>query len=187
MPHSFKFRTVWIGIVALYMEGVMMRYLPDLPFISSFPELNVRTYVNYKDKPGVWFLSLNAANPLAVWAARHFFHLPYFHARMKITKEDKQVQFKSNRKWKKQPVVFDTAYRPVSKVYESEKGSLEQWLTERYCLYSKSRKGRLYRVDVHHHPWPLQKAEADIAHNSMTKPLESLFLPKMAPSFCFTT
>src|SRR5688572_28968890 len=74
--------TSWVGVVPFRMSGVMLRPLPDLPGISAFPELNVRLYVERDGKSGVWFLSLDAYNRLAVWGARRFFHLPYFHARM---------------------------------------------------------------------------------------------------------
>src|SRR5262245_4268389 len=69
--------SAWLGAVPFRMTGVMYRPLPDLPWISAFPELNLRTYVECDGKPGVWFFSLDATNPLAVWAARRFFHLPY--------------------------------------------------------------------------------------------------------------
>src|SRR5690606_35517478 len=69
--------TSWIGLVPFRMAGVMRRPFPDIPGLSAFPELNVRLYVEAEGKPGVWFLSLDATNPLAVWAARRYFHLPY--------------------------------------------------------------------------------------------------------------
>src|ERR1700758_2464987 len=72
----------WVGVVPFWMSGVRARGVPPLPGLARFPELNVRTYVAYKDKPGVYFFSLDAANFPAVWAARTFFHLPYFYARM---------------------------------------------------------------------------------------------------------
>jgi uncharacterized protein YqjF (DUF2071 family) len=65
--------TSWVGLVPFRMAGVMRRPLPDLPWISAFPELNVRLYVEHEGKPGIWFLSLDAANQLAVWAARRYF------------------------------------------------------------------------------------------------------------------
>src|SRR5262245_4554326 len=72
----------WIGVVPFRMTRVGPLWLPPIPGVSSFAELNVRTYVTRDDKPGVWFFSLDAANPLAVRTARRFFHLPYFHAAM---------------------------------------------------------------------------------------------------------
>jgi uncharacterized protein YqjF (DUF2071 family) len=153
----------WIGLVPFRMTGVMRRPLPDLPWVSAFPELNVRVYVERDGKPGVWFLSLDATNPLAVWAARRFFHLPYFRAEMSIASEGDGIRYSSRRPGAE----FAGSYRPTSDVYHSARGSLEHWLTERYCLYAQAPDGTLWRNDVQHAPWPLQSAEAHIERNTM--------------------
>ncbi len=155
--------TSWVGVVPFRMSGVMRRPLPDLPGVSAFPELNVRLYVERDGKPGVWFLSLDATNPLAVWAARRFFHLPYHRARMSLVREDGSVTYSSTRPG----AHFAATYRPTSGVYRAEPGSLEHWLTERYCLYAQAPDGSLLRNDVHHEPWPLQRADARIERNTM--------------------
>src|SRR6266508_3536850 len=74
--------SAWIGVVPFRMSGVVPRLLPPVPYLSAFPELNVRTYVSAEGKPGVWFFSLDAGNPIAVEAARDVFHLPYYNAQM---------------------------------------------------------------------------------------------------------
>ena len=163
-------RTSWIGIVPFHMKGVMRRPGPDLPWISAFPELNLRLYVEHSGKPGVWFLSLDAANALAVWAARRFFHLPYFRADMQLTGLPDEVSYRSIRTSHPQGIEFGARYRPVSAPYEASPGSLEHFLTERYCLYAMTPAGRLLRAEVHHHPWPLQQAEADISRNDLLAP-----------------
>lgn len=161
--------TSWIGIVPFRMEGVMKRPFPNLPWISAFPELNVRVYVECEGKPGVWFLSLDATNPLAVWAARQFFDLPYHWSEISILKQKDTYLYSSLRKAQRS-LVFNASYSPVGQTYESSRGSLEHWLTERYCLYALSRSGKLYRTEVHHHPWSLQRAEAEIRNNTMLLP-----------------
>ena len=155
--------TSWIGLVPFRMSGVMRRPLPDLPWVSAFPELNVRIYVERDGKAGVWFLSLDATNPLAVWAARRFFHLPYFRARMSIESQAGGFDYRSRRVGAE----FTGSYRATSPVYRSVPGSLEHWLTERYCLYALAPGGSVWRNDVHHAPWPLQSAEAIIERNTM--------------------
>jgi uncharacterized protein YqjF (DUF2071 family) len=155
--------TSWIGVVPFHMAGVMRRPLPNLPWISAFPELNVRLYVERDGKPGVWFLSLDAANALAVWAARRFFHLPYYKAAMSIEEKEGSFRYTSQR----EGAEFAASYRPTSAVYRSAKGTLEHWLTERYCLYAGAPDGSLWRNDVHHAPWPLQNAQATLARNTM--------------------
>ncbi|MEZ4629980.1 MAG: DUF2071 domain-containing protein [Deinococcales bacterium] len=155
--------TAWIGVVPFRMAGVMRRPLPDLPWLSAFPELNVRIYVEEGGKAGVWFLSLDAANPVAVWAARRFFHLPYFYAEMSVREEGARIKYASQR----EGAGFLGEYGPISEVYGAGSGGLEHFLTERYCLYALAPNGKLYRNEVHHVPWSLQKAEANIQQNTM--------------------
>lgn len=155
--------TSWIGLVPFRMTGVMRRSWPDLPWVSAFPELNIRVYVERNGKPGVWFLSLDAANPLAVWAARRFFHLPYYRAAMSVSARSDGIQYTSRRTGAE----FAASYWPTSDVHRATPGSLEHWLTERYCLYALDPDGILWRTDVHHIPWSLQSAEACIHSNTM--------------------
>lgn len=175
--------TSWIGIVPFRMEGVMLRPLPDLPWISAFPELNLRLYVEYENKPGVWFLSLDATNPLAVWAARKFFYLPYYNAEISIEKREGKYHYYSQRK-ENHKAELEVLYEPDSDPYEAEEGSLEHWLTERYCLYAQSPGGDLYRSEVHHLPWPLQKAKAQFQTNSLLRPYD-IDLPDTPPLLHF--
>jgi uncharacterized protein YqjF (DUF2071 family) len=165
--------TSWVGLVPFRMTGVMHRPLPDLPWISAFPEMNLRLYVEHGGRAGVWFISLDAANALAVWAARRFFHLPYFHARMGLRQEGERVRYVSERLSGGRGgarVVFRGSYGPVSAPYEAKPGSLEHFLTERYCLYSQAPDGSILRGEVHHVPWPLQRAEAEIETNEVAGP-----------------
>ncbi len=152
--------TSYVGVVPFRMTGVMRRPFPDLPGISAFPELNVRLYVEHDGKPGVWFLSLDASNPLAVWAARRYFHLPYWRSHIQFVAADDRFRFHAERRGS--PVRFSASYRPTSESFEGKPGTLEAFLVERYCLYAQSWRGDLYRCDVHHVPWPLQTAEAEV-------------------------
>ncbi|MBY0457666.1 MAG: DUF2071 domain-containing protein [Gemmataceae bacterium] len=153
--------TSWVGVVPFRMEGVMRRPLPDLPWVSAFPELNVRLYVERDGKPGVWFLSLDATNPLAVWAAKRFFHLPYHRARIDVAPEGGGFRYRS-RRVRGPAAAFGATYRKSSEAFEPKPGSLEAFLVERYCLYALSPSGRMYRGEVHHAPWPLHRAEGEI-------------------------
>ncbi len=159
----------WLGIVPFSMTGVRLRWTPPVPGLSAFPELNVRTYVTAQDRPGVWFFSLDAASALAVAAARLSFHLPYFHARMQCTQADGWVKYESHRMHRGAPSgVLEGKYRPTGERFEAPRGSLEHFLTERYCLYSAD-SGRIYRGEIHHPPWQLQTAEAQLTRNSMAE------------------
>lgn len=165
----------WIGIVPFRMTGVTLRKLPALPGLSVFPELNVRTYVERGGKPGVWFFSLDAGNQLAVWTARMLLSLPYHHARIRLGGSE-SIDYHAVRT-AGGAARFDATYRPSGQVYESEPGTLAHWLTERYCLYSGAPGGGILRTEVHHRPWPLQPAEAEIRENGM---LSALGLRTMA-------
>ena len=160
----------WLGIVPFSMSGVRLRWTPPLPWLSEFAELNVRTYVTAQDKPGVWFFSLDAANALAVAAARLTFHLPYFRARMKSRDAGEWIEYQSHRAHPGAPnATFEGRYRGVGDFFQPHSGTLAHFLTERYCLYSAGSKDRIYRGEIHHPPWLLQAAEAQIMRNSMAE------------------
>lgn len=160
----------WVGLVPFRMSGVAPRYVPELPGVSAFPELNLRLYVRYQDKPGVWFLSLDAANRLAVWAARRCFHLPYFFAQMECREDAQTMHYRSSRRDGPHTADFAARYRPTATPERAKAGSLEYFLTERYCLYASDRGGRLMRAEVHHAPWPLQKGEWELDENEVGRP-----------------
>ncbi len=171
----------YLGIVPFRMSGVRRRGLPAVPGFAAFPELNVRTYVSDGSKPGVWFFSLDAGNLAAVTGARAFFHLPYFYARMLQAGPD----YISQRTHPGAPAAELLArYWPIGEPCRAQPDTLEHWLTERYCLYACDRHGRLYRGNIHHLPWPLQPAVADIVRNTMARPL-GLELPATAPLLHF--
>jgi uncharacterized protein YqjF (DUF2071 family) len=152
--------TSWLGVVPFRMSGVMLRGLPDLPGLSAFPELNVRLYVERDGKPGVWFLSLDATNPLAVWVARRFLHLPYVRARISLGKRGEDIHYASERP-RPPRARFTASYRPTGDVFRAMPGTLEHFLTERYCLYARSPRG-VSRLEIHHPPWPLQPAAGEV-------------------------
>lgn len=156
----------WVAVVPFRMARVGPRGLNWLPGVSAFPELNVRTYVTRGGKPGVWFFSLDAASRLAVRAARLGFFLPYFDANMRCESRDGWIDYRSVRA--SPPGVFAGRYRATGPVYQSTPGTLEHWLTERYCLYSADRRGQIWRGEIHHVQWPLQPAEAEIETCTVT-------------------
>jgi uncharacterized protein YqjF (DUF2071 family) len=162
--------TSWIGVVPFRMSGVMRRPFPDLPWLSAFPELNLRLYVERDGKPGVWFLSLDASNAVAVWAARRFFHLPYFLAEIAFDQRPDGFAFSSHRTGGTGRVSFRAHYRSSSPPFEAKPGSLESFLAERYCLYAQAPGGALYRADVHHVPWPLQEAHGEVEASELLLP-----------------
>jgi uncharacterized protein YqjF (DUF2071 family) len=177
----------WIGVVPFHMRNVRPRGLPAVPWLSHFAELNVRTYVTAADgsKPGVWFFSLDAANPMAVMLARRFFMLPYYDAAMATRTAGDAVYYTSRRTHAgAAPANFMARYRPTGPIYQATRGTLEHWLTERYALYTTDRQGRPIIGEIHHLPWPLQPAEAEFEINDVTG-AAGLGLPDVPPLLHF--
>jgi uncharacterized protein YqjF (DUF2071 family) len=175
----------WLAVVPFRMTGVRLRGMPAVPWLSAFPELNVRTYVTYGEKPGVWFFSLDAGNSLAVAIARAWFHLPYFRARMNSEDRAGWIDYQSERTHRGAPVgLLKCRYRASGEVFSTRRGTLEHFLTERYCLYTADSQGRIIRGEIHHLPWPLQLADAEFAGNTMTE-AAGLVLPARKPLLHF--
>lgn len=176
----------WIGVVPFRMSNVAPRLVPALPFVSAFPELNVRTYVMVDGKPGVYFFSLDAGSAVAVGAARTLLHLPYHSAEMSVRADSGWIHYKSRRLASGTDARFEGRYRAIGSVTPPEPGTLEYFLTERYCLYAVDHAFRPYRLDIHHPRWPLQTADAEIEVNTMAA-AAGLRLPSMAPLLHYST
>jgi uncharacterized protein len=145
--------SAWIGLTPFRVAGLRIRGVPPLPLLSSFLELNCRTYVRHGDRPGIWFFSLDASSRLAVEAARRSYRLPYRHARMgvrdgRFTAKPYGLQ-----------ASFEARYAGVGDAFQAQPGTLEHFLAERYCLYADDGRAR---ADIHHPPWPLQRADAAV-------------------------
>ncbi len=157
----------WVSITPFVLDHLRPHGSPGLPVVSRFPELNVRTYVTYEGKPGVFFSSLDAGNLSAVWGARIFYRLPYWKASMKVKGRGSQkIEYSSKREHGPKPAVFRGSYGPTGAAFYAVPGSIRHFLCERYCLYAFNR-GRLYRADIHHLPWSLQEAEYEAEENTM--------------------
>jgi uncharacterized protein len=164
--------TGWISVVPFTMSGVRLRATPSLPWLSAFPELNVRTYVVTAGRPGVWFFSLDAANRLAVEIARTWFHLPYLFARMSSSLDGETVDYASLRCDPRGGIAeLGMRYVPTGPARKAKEGTLEYFLSERYCLYAQKPNGELLRSEIHHAPWFLRDVTASFEVNSMASAL----------------
>lgn len=195
----------WLSIVPFRMRGVRPKNLPGVPWLSNFAELNVRTYVHLPDpiprgptaykahrtRPGVFFYSLDAANPVAVQIARTFYHLPYFWAQMRCEEQSGAIHYASLRYPHGESVPravageFRAEYAPTGGIQPATPGTLEHWLAERYALYAADKRKNLYRGEIHHMPWPLQTAAVTLETNTLA-PSVGLALPDTAPLLQFS-
>ena len=157
--------SAWVGLVPFRMSGVMLRPFPDLPGFSSFPELNLRTYVEADGKPGVWFFSLDADSWPIVYGGSRFYGVPYFHSRMNQEKFGGWFEYSCRRR--DGTAGFRGRYRPIAAPFLPQRGSFEHWAAERYCVYSSLARDQLARTEVHHLPWPMQQAEVEIHESNI--------------------
>jgi uncharacterized protein len=158
----------YVGIIPFHMTGVRPRGTVNVPGVSAFPELNVRTYVISNGKPGVYFLSLEAHNRLAVETARLTYNLPYFKAEMQWRRQAQTIHYESLRTDSRGPVAeWRGTYTPHGNYAFAQPGTLEHWLSERYCLHTVSRDGAVKTTDVHHLPWPMRQVDVEIDVNTM--------------------
>ena len=177
--------SAWVGVVPFWMDAIRLRGMPAIPGVNRFPELNLRTYVRERNtnSEGVYFFSLDAGNLIAVAFARTFFHLPYYWSNMRIFhRGDGSLFYRSERRFGN-PARFHAAYRSLRRlrvIGQSRPGTIEYFLTERYCLYTADRRGRLLKGNIHHLPWPLESAEAEIEINELPQ-AHGIRLPDIPP------
>jgi uncharacterized protein len=174
----------WLGIVPFTMTDVSARGVPAIPRFSTFPELNVRTYVRHRGRPGVWFLTLEARSRPTVLGGRAVFHLPYRHADMAARRAGDTVAYGSRRRGRP-AAAFRAEYRPTGLVTVAPAGSFDDWSTRRMRLFSADRRGRIWRTEIEHRAWPLQPAEARIDASDLVAAL-GLRLPDEPPRLAFS-
>ncbi|MCM3321404.1 YqjF family protein [Cytobacillus kochii] len=174
IPNSLQIDTfnnyAWLGIVAFVMEGIYPRGIPAVSITPKFPEVNLRTYVKYNGKPGVYFLSLDVENWASYKIAKKWYRLPYYPAQISFRNDDQIFHCKSVRKNNNAQIAFRGTLRHSQEVIFANTGTLDHWLTERYCLYSTDSNGTIYCGEIHHGPWPLQKVDIDIEVNTLFSP-----------------
>jgi uncharacterized protein YqjF (DUF2071 family) len=152
----------YLGVVGFEMQNIRPR---RVPVGLTFPELNLRTYVERDGQPGIYFFNLDADDPLGVFVAQRLFRLPYYRARMSVSRPGDAVRLRSQRPDADRPAVFDATYSADGPLHTPEAGTLEHFLTERYRFYTAADDGRLYYGDIRHRPWELAAGSATIREN----------------------
>jgi len=160
----------WVSAVAFRITGVRRRWLPSVPPVSSFLELNLRTYVLHDGEPAICFLSIHAGKRSVVRLARWFTPLPYRFANIRYARRPERFRFQSSCLDNLGDIVFDIVFAPVSAQRLAPPGSLDAWLLERYCLYAADKKGSLFRTVVQHPPWQYSEPATRITANNIGRP-----------------
>lgn len=170
--------TAWITLVPMAVTDMHWRGIEPIPGMEAFRELNLRTYVKGKDRPGVYFLSIDCPAAFSDWIARHFFGVPYYEAQIATYTDATSFHFASERTQKGQPPAsLFTTFRPLGDGAAPAPGSLEAFLVERYSLYFVG-KSEVWRGDIHHDEWLLQHAEADLEVNTVSSAAGIVLGPK---------
>lgn len=162
----------WLGVLPFAVTGFRPR---GIPLGLSYGQVNVRTYVRVNGVPGIWTFSLDAASGFSVLGARWLYCLPYFAADIHLHAREGWLQFGSVRRSDVRRACA-LMYRPVGRVFHAHPGTLEYWLTERRVLFTVGWNGGLWREDVQHEPWPLQRAEIRELSCTLHEPLGLLTL-----------
>jgi uncharacterized protein YqjF (DUF2071 family) len=160
----------YVGVTPFKLWGVRPVFTPPLPLVSEFLEINVRTYVHLDGVPGVWFFSLDANSLVAVTGARTLFRLPYFHSRIEMEEQGTKTIYSASRDESSGATAeFEATWEVGAERPAAEPGSLDFFLVERYCLYTADGEEKLYRVRIHHAPWPLRDARLRSHRSSMVE------------------
>jgi len=160
----------YLGLVLFTMSGIRPRFAPSLPYISSFHEFNVRTYVRHGRRAGVWFFSLDAANRLSATLARSLFKLPYHHAKMDMKQSGDTVRYSGERLTGNTPAVLDARAKIGNDVWFTQPGTLDHFLIERYRLFTR-RNEELLTLQVRHSPYPLRRVNSVTLDQNLTTAL----------------
>lgn len=156
----------YISTIPFLMNNVRPRLTFPIPGVSSFPEFNIRTYVKYHDKPGVIFLTLDAKSIISCAYAPWAYSLPYRYAKGYVKKIENGYQWKSKRT--NSNIELVGSCKSIGKFMKSKPGSIEEFLLERYCLYTFHNK-KLCIAYTKHTPWVFRNAEAEIIKNTLTE------------------
>ncbi len=148
----------YLSIVPFFMSHIRFPFTPSFSFFNLW-ELNLRTYVKYKGEKGIYFFTLDTNDRLGKLVANKLFHLPYRYKQMHGEVHHKKFNFKANRQFEVSCTISD----------EISHGDLEHWICERYCLFTINKKNRIYRGDVIHPPWQLQKVNNLLYQNNFSQ------------------
>jgi hypothetical protein len=164
--------SAWVTALPFAMRRLRPRGLPALPWFSSFPQLNLRTYVTLGGRPGVFLLRVALSSRLAATIGRTIFHLPCVRARLTLRKEGESWLFSCRRRPGRlageceRPLSLSVRYRPEGIPFRPAPGTLEHWFSERFCYYSVGRDGGIDRGEIDHPPWLLQTARVEAVEGS---------------------
>ena len=170
IPDGLKIDTyeenAYVSVIPFMMVGVRPRLAFPVPGISTFPEFNIRTYVKHGEKAGVFFITLDAQSRATCLYAPYAYGLPYRYAKGRLYVDGSMYSWKSKRVEGAEELIGSCTGTGQSMM--AKPGSLEEFLFERYCLYTLH-NNRLNIAYTHHNPWAFRKAKADVITNTLAE------------------
>jgi len=153
--------SAWVGLIPFSMRGIGVPGLPAVPYLGSFAEINVRTYVRHNGVPGVWFCSLDINRLLPTIVARTTYTLPYCFGRASNKRVGDELHTMVERRWPRTAQVAKPHTKIALKIGERivAPSPLEIFLSARWGLYTTTRGGSLRYAPISHEPWKLHRAE----------------------------
>lgn len=161
--------SAWVGITPFCMTDVRPRGLPPVPGFSTFPQVDLRTYVRHAGRPGVFYIELQAPSELAVWGARTFYHMAYSSCEVHGEIDGDRITVRSRRESEGEPVLWNSTHWPASGEFEPRPGTIEEFLIDRWTMFTVDTKQKLHRVEIHRLPWPITAAEVEIRSNTLAR------------------
>ena len=149
--------SAWVGLIPFSMRGIGVPGLPAVPYLGTFPEVNVRTYVRRNGVPGVWFCSLDINRLLPTIVARTTYTLPYCFGRASNKRVGDELITTVERRWPRGEA--HTKIRLIIGEPIVAPSPLEVFLSARWGLYTTTRRRNLRYAPISHEPWRLQRAE----------------------------
>ena len=171
----------WVSVVTLRAAGVRLRFVPPVPLLSTLHQVNLRTYVHYQGKPGVYFVTIDTDHLPAALGARFLYRLPYYYARIVMRNQGKEVSWGSRRTTPgTEPAGLRATYRPTGELFTPGPATLDAWLLNRFRLFMVTGDGQPKRGEIRHPEWRLRTAALVIEHNSLLA-ARGVSLPPVAP------
>ena len=157
--------SAWVALTPFLVEGFRVPGVPALPWLSRFPETNLRTYVrDAHGGEGLWFLSIDVGSGLLAGSARLGLGVPYLLSRMR-------VQVGASLVYESRRITGRPAHHRIEVVPGKDLGDRlsrrDALLVGRWRAYSR-RAGRLVQVPVQHQPWPVHEADLVELEESVT-------------------
>ncbi len=159
----------WVGLIPFVMRDVRIGPTPPVPYLGTFVEVNVRTYVlDPRGRRAVWFFSLDVPRSAIVAVARTVFALPYCWARATHDRVGSRHRYSTRRRWPRGGGEATLAFTVGDALPDDDVDELAHFLSARWALLTRRRERLLYGR-VRHQRWPLHRVGDVTIHQDVVE------------------